>query len=314
MTGRETRWRRSQRASRGAVSGSAGFAGPALWLGYESLGRAARALPRARAYAAARRLMDALWPAWPQGRAATLANAEALLPHVRWEGDAASLARAQWRAYGEYLVDAVRLSELTPAACLAALEGAALEGAAADWARLRASYGARPTLFAVMHMGNWDVLGGAYTQVCGRSQVIVDPLGHRRLDAAVQRPRERLGMTPQTGAAGVRRAVAALRAGGTAAVLFDRPPAGRDSGVEVELFGRQARLSSVLERLAAASDAWVIPLAAVRERPGVFRFRALIDLDAGIEPRDASQGAVAAFEPRLAAHPEQWYQFGRFFE
>ena len=303
MTGRGTRWRRSRRAN------SAALAGTTLWLGYESLGRAARALSRARAYAAARRLMDAAWLVWPQGRAAALANAEALLPHVQWEGGAASLARAQWRAYGEYLVDAARLDELTPAACFAALDGAA-----ADWARLRASYGARPTLFAVMHMGNWDVLGGAYTQVCGRSHVIVDPLGHRRLNAAVQGPRERLGMTPQAGAAGVRRAVAALRAGGTAAVLFDRPPAGRDAGVEVELFGRPARLSSVLTRMAAASDAWVVPLAAVRERPGAFRFRALIDLDAGIAPQEAAQGAARAFEPRLAAHPEQWYQFGRFFE
>lgn len=302
MTGRGTRWRRSRRAN------SAVLAGTALWLGYESLGRAARSLPRARAYAVARRLMDAAWLGWPQGRAASLANAEALLPHVQWEGDAASLARAQWRAYGEYLVDAARLSELTPAACFAALEGAA-----ADWARLRASYGARPTLFAVMHMGNWDVLGGAYTEVCGRSHVIVDPLGHRRLDAAVQGPRERLGMTPQAGAAGVRRAVAALRAGGTAAVLFDRPPAGRDAGAAVELFGRRARLSSVLTRMAAASDAWVVPLAAVRERPGAFRFRALIDLDAGIAPQDAAQGAARAFEPYLAAYPEQWYQFGRFF-
>ena len=301
MTAPATPSRRSPPANSTAV-------GAGLRLGYESLGRLARALPRHRAYAAARRMMDMLWHAWPQGRAASLANAEALLPHVNWDGDAASLAQAQWRAYGEYLVDAVRLPELTPAQCFEAVEGDA-----ADWARLREDYGSRPTLFAVMHMGNWDVLGGAYTHACGRSHVIVDRLGDAGLDRAVQSPRERLGMTPQTGAPGVRRAIAALQAGGTAAILFDRPPAGRDTGVAVQLFGRPARLSSTLDRVAAATNAWIIPLAAVRQRESEFRFQALINLNAKIEPSQASQSAASAFEPWLAAHPEQWYQFSRFF-
>ena len=301
MTAPATPSRRSPPASSTAI-------GAGLRLGYESLGRIARALPRRHAYAAARRMMSMLWLAWPQGRAASLANAEALLPHVNWTGDAASLAQAQWRAYGEYLVDAVRLPELTPAQCFEAVDGDA-----ADWARLRAAYGSRPTLFAVMHMGNWDALGGAYTHACGRSHVVVEPLGHPSLDRVVQSPRERLGMTPQAGASGVRRAIAALQAGGTAAILFDRPPRGRDAGIEVQLFGRPARLSSTLDRVAAATNAWIIPLAAVRRCESEFRFRALIDLDAEIEPSQASQRAASAFEPWLAAHPEQWYQFSRFF-
>ena len=291
-------------------------AAAALYFAYATLAPLARRLPRARAYAAARRLMDAAWLGWPQGRRASIGNAETVLPHVDWHGDAASLARAQWRAYGEYLVDAVRLPELTPAQCFDALDGPA-----EDWTRLREAYGARPTLFAVMHMGNWDVLGGAYTHACGRSHVVVDPLGHPRLDHAIQTPRDHLGMTPQSGAAGARRTIEALRGGGTAAVLFDRPPGGRDDGVYVKLFGHSARLSSTLARVAVAADARIIPLAAVRVRPGQFRFRALIDLDAevplsppgGDRLEAITQTALAAFEPWLAAHPAQWYQFGRFF-
>ena len=284
-------------------------AATSLWLAYQSLGRLARALPRPRAYAAARRLMDAAWLAWPQGRRASIANARIILPHTCWNGDAPSLARAQWRAYGEYMVDAVRLDELTPEQCFDAVDGPA-----ADWARLRDAYGTRPTLFAVMHIGNWDVLGGAYTHACGRSHVIVDPLGHPRLDHAVQSPRNQLGMTPQAGPTGLRRTVKALRAGGTAAVLFDRPPQGRDPGVSVQLFGRTAQLSSVFERIAAAADAWIIPLAAVRTSPGEFAFQALIDLEAAIPPnKGATQRTLAAVEPHLAAHPTQWYQFSPFF-
>ena len=280
-----------------------------LWLAYQSLGRIARALPRPCAYAAARRLMDAAWLAWPQGRRASIANARILLPHTLWNGDAPSLACAQWRAYGEYMADAVRLNELTPAECFDAVDGPA-----ADWARLRDAYGTRPTLFALMHIGNWDVLGGAYTHACGTSHVIADPLGHPGLDQAVQSPRNRLGMTPQSGPAGLRRTVAALRAGGTAAVFLDRPPQGRDIGVSVQLFGRTTQLSSVFERIAAAADAWIVPLAAVRTSPGEFAFQALIDLDAAIPPhKGATQRTLAAFEPHLVAHPNQWYQFSPFF-
>ncbi len=284
--------------------------GAVLYLGYESLGRAARRLPRRSAYTAARRLADAAWYGWPAGRSAAAANAAVLLPHVHWAGGAASLGRAQFRRYGEYLVDAVRLDDTSPAACFAAVDGPN-----SGWRRLRAAYGRRPTLFAVMHMGNWDVLGGAYSHACGPSHVVVDSLGHRALDSAVHRSRRRLGMQPAAGAAGLRRVIGALREGGTAAVLFDRPPAGRDRGLRVELFGRAAQLSSTFGRIAHAAGAWVVPLAAVRDLQAEFRFRALIDLDAAIggDPQQITQQTLDVFEPWLAAHPDQWYQFGRFF-
>ena len=307
MTRRATPSKPSPRASNARRQA---LVGSALYVGYESLGRAARLLPRPSAYAAARIMMQAVWLGWPAGRAAAIENASVLLPHVDWRGDAASLARAQFRRYGEYLVDAVRLDELTPQACFAAVDVPA-----EDWRRLRERYGSRPTLFALMHIGNWDALGGAYTHACGRSHVLVDPLGHPQLDAAVQGPRDRLGMTPAAGAPGVRRVIEALRGGGTAAVLFDRPPAARDLGVAVRLFGREARVSSALERIARAADATVVPLAAVRVREGEFRFRALFELDAAIEGagEQVTQRTIERFEPWLAAHPDQWYQFGRFF-
>ena len=94
-----------------------------LALGYQTLGRTARVLPRPAAYAAARQMMTAVYHAWPRGRNAARRNAEHLLPHVDWDGDAGSLARAQFQRYGEYLVDAVRLDELTPADCYKAVGG-----------------------------------------------------------------------------------------------------------------------------------------------------------------------------------------------
>ena len=99
----------------------------------------------------------------------------------------------------------------------------ALETEPDVWPRLRALYGRRPVLFALLHFGNWDVGGGAFTAGCGRSSVLIEPLGHPRLDDAIQRGRDRLGMTPLDVTAGLRPALRALHAGATIAVLVDRP-------------------------------------------------------------------------------------------
>ena len=88
----------SRPTPRASNAGRQALVGSALYCGYESLGRAARLLPRPQAYAAARIMMQAVWFGWPAGRAAAIENASVLLPHVDWRGDAASLARAQFRA------------------------------------------------------------------------------------------------------------------------------------------------------------------------------------------------------------------------
>ena len=166
-----------------------------LAFGYQTLGRTARTLPRPGAYAAARQLMTAVYYAWPRGRNAARRNAEHLLPHVDWDGDADSLARAQFQRYGEYLVDAVRLDELTPADCYEAVGGDDPQHAD-QWEQLEEWYQRRPILFAVIHFGNWDILGGAFAHRIGPSMVLVDDLGHPALNSAIQNQRARLGMNP----------------------------------------------------------------------------------------------------------------------
>ena len=273
-----------------------------LALGYRTLGRAARSIPRPAAYAAARRMMDAVYLGWPRGRDAARRNAERLSPHVDWPGDAPSLARAQFRRYGEYLVDAVRLDELTPADCFQAVGGH--DPAYSDqWRQLEAWYQRRPILFAVIHFGNWDILGGAFTHRIGSSMVLVDDLGHPALNRSIQAQRARLGMTPAAGRRGLRQIVDHLKANGTAAVLFDRPPRPSEQTATEALFGRQVQLPSEIQRIAESTEAKLIPLSATRQGHEL-RFTPHLYLD--YRPDDS---LLTAFEPTLKSNPDQWYQF-----
>ena len=277
-----------------------------LALGYHTLGRAARTLPRPAAYAAARRLMTAVYRAWPRGRTAAQRNAERLLPHVDWEGSSASLAQAQFQRYGEYLVDAVRLDELSPADCFEAVGGH--DPTWADqWSNLEDWYGRRPILFAVIHFGNWDILGGAFTHRIGPSMVLVDDLGHPALNRAIQDQRARLGMTPASGRTGLRQIVNHLRSNGTAAILFDRPPRPGEQTVSEPLFDITVQLPNEIHRIAQSTNAKLIPLTATRQGHNLC-FTPYIDLN-----HDPSGPLLSAFQPPLRAAPDQWYQFRDLF-
>ena len=286
-----------------------------LYLGWRILGSSARALPRPWAYALSHRLMDAVYRGWLPGRRALHANLQPVLgtddPRQleRW-------SRRQLHRYSEYLVDALRLDALRPAECFAALE------TEPDvWPRLRAIYGREPILFALLHFGNWDVGGGAFSVGCGPSSVLVGPMGHPRLDRAIQAGRARLGMTPLSIERGVAPALRALRAGGTLALLFDRPLEPHEPGVDVRFFGQPCRLPAGMARLALATDARVVPLAVARCAAGRFSFRALMELDfqyrrSGDRQEDVralTQGVLDIYEPWVRRHPDQWYQFRPFF-
>ncbi|MDE2746427.1 MAG: lysophospholipid acyltransferase family protein [Chloroflexota bacterium] len=278
-----------------------------LALGYQTLGRAARVLPRPAAYAAARRLMDAVYLGWPRGRNAARRNAELLLPFVNWSGDAPSLARAQFQRYGEYLVDAIRLDELTPAKCFEAVGGHDPVWAE-HWMQLEEWYQRRPVLFAVIHFGNWDILGGAFTDRIGPSMVLVDDLGHPALNRAIQDQRARLGMTPASGRRGLRQIIDHLNDNGTAAILFDRPPRPNEQTTTETLFGQEIALPNEIHRIAELTGAKLIPLAATRQGHDL-RFTPHIDLD-----HNPAGPLLSAFESPLNSAPDQWYQFRRLMQ
>lgn len=178
---------------------------------------------------------------------------------------------------------------------------------------------------ALMHFGAWDVLGGAWTHHRalhgddgrgGELHALADSLGSPAMDREIRQVRARLGVRTLVRRRGLRRALEVLRAGGTVAVLIDRPVGSRERAVQGELFGRAIRVSDVLGRLAVFTDAAVQPLAAVRRAGDRGRFEGLIHPGGPIRGDAVSgvtQEVLSAFEPWLREHPDQWYHFRPVF-
>ena len=165
----------------------------------------------------------------------------------------------------------------------------------------------RGVVLALPHAGNWDTAGAW----CGLSGVPFTTVAERLEPAAVYDRflafREGLGMQvlPLTG--GPRPPFEVLRerleAGGVLCLLADRDLSAR--GVEVQLFGRPAKVPAGPAALALATGAALVPVT-LSFRPGgwgVVFWPALAHTDVPT----MSQELVHAFERGLAASPQDWH-------
>ena len=269
-------------------------------------------------YALADVAADAVYALWTPGRRRIRENLRVVLG----TDDAPTLdywGQRQLRRYGEYCLEALWPPGPTPADC-----DAALAADPADWERVRALAAEGPLIFALLHQGNWDVAGGAFTHNVGPSTVLAESLGARWLDAVVQGRRERLGMRVVYETA-PRAALRALRDGGALGLLIDRPlatePGAGGPGVDVTFFGARCRLPAGPARLALATHARIVPMAVLRSDSRALRFRVEIGLDfdpprsgdRAADVRTLTQALLDWFEGPVRRHPDQWYMFRRFF-
>ena len=289
--------------------------------GWRLFGALARALPQPLAYRLAGLVLELAFLLWPVGRRAMRENLRVVLARDDPTALAYWAARQQ-RRYGAYLVDAARLETLgaadAQAECRDALQSP-------DWPAVEAAVQAGPVIFALMHLGNWDVCAGALAARMspGSAAFLVpaEPLQHPTLDATMRRTRAALGLEllPATGSSG--RLLRALKRGQSVAILIDRPLGQRDQGVDVTFCGQPCRLSAGMARLALASGAPVIAAGAVRRASGSFLFEGFATIalapPIGDRARDVqvlTQTVLDAFEPWVRRHPDQWYQFRPFFQ
>lgn len=294
----------------------------AYYWGWRLFGSLARTLPRPLAYHLAGLVLEFAFLLWPAGRRAMRENLRAVLAR----DDPAVLAywaARQQRRYGAYLVDAARLETLGATAARAECRDALHSP---DWPTVEAAIQAGPVIFALMHLGNWDVCAGALAARMppGSAAFLVpaEPLKHPALDATMRRTRAALGLEllPATGSGG--RLLRALKRGQSVALLIDRPLGPRHQGVDVTFCGQPCRLSAGMARLALASGAPVIAAGAVRRASGSFLFEgfatvALAPPPTGARARDIqalTQAVLDAFAPWVRRHPDQWYQFRPFFQ
>lgn len=179
----------------------------------------------------------------------------------------------------------------------------------------RARAQGRGVIFASAHLGPLILVGQACSAMGIPLHVIAEPIAPRLFDLLNVRMRGRYGATfvPSTAALTI---VRVLRRGEGITVLADRAPSG--VGLRVPFFGREALLPAGHVMLAMRTGAPLVPTFAVREGD---RYRAQVLPPIDIVPgrgeaiaRENLARWAAVLEPFVAAAPEEWAVFERFWE
>jgi KDO2-lipid IV(A) lauroyltransferase len=177
------------------------------------------------------------------------------------------------------------------------------------WEHLRAAAKQADGLFLMTaHIGHWELVGqstGLYTPPVF---ALVRPLDNPRLDAMLAAVRTRFGLELVHKHGAARQLVRNLRTSGRMLVLLDQRVRSRDA-VEVPFFGRPARVSNLIARLAFKHQTPVVPVYAYPAPGGCYRIvaRPAIAADAGDDPvRELTTRYMAAVEAEIRRQPELW--------
>ncbi|WP_448060660.1 phosphatidylinositol mannoside acyltransferase [Cellulomonas hominis] len=237
------------------------------------------------------------------------------------------LSRAGMRSYMRYFGEAFALSSLTPEQVTARVRIVDRE---VLQPRLDAG---EMVLLALGHMGNWDLAGAWATMHLAPVTTVAERLEPEELFQEFLAFREGLGMTivPLSGAGGgvFRELVRAARRGpGVLPLLADRDLTAR--GVEVQLFGRRARVAAGPAALAVTTGA---PLAAAvlhyerlhgeRRRAAASPWGLVIEFGRFIEvPAEGTKAEKVAVMSQLWVddlaegidqHPQDWHMLQKVF-
>ncbi len=254
---------------------------------------------------------------------------EANLARVRPDLDAAGLrrlTRAGLRSYLRYFGEAFTLRALTADQVAARVR---VTGREHVQPHLDAG---RQVVLALAHMGNWDLAGAWATTHLAPVTTVAERLEPEELFQEFVAFREGIGLriVPLTGGGDVfRRLTRVVRTGpGLLPLLADRDLTAR--GIEVDLFGRRARVAAGPAALAVSSGAPLVPTAVTYERLRGARRRAAggpwgvvisflpavavpSDVPRREQVRAATQAWVDAVAAAIHARPQDWHMLQRVF-
>lgn len=169
-------------------------------------------------------------------------------------------------------------------------------------------------VFALPHVGNWDVAGAWFTSNDVPLSVVVERLQPVELHEWFENFRSSLGMSVVVNddhVAGV--LIAALKRGEAIALLCDRDVDG--TGGDFEFFGEVTKLPKGPATLALRTGAALIPFAVFETPTG---FRAVVDAPVQIERSGAglrsdvdlvTQRLTRRIEALIRQEPSQWHLF-----
>jgi phosphatidylinositol dimannoside acyltransferase len=226
-----------------------------------------------------------------------------------------ALSRAALRSYARYWLEVFRLPVIPVERIVSGMHINA-DGEAAMFAELRAGRG---VLLALPHMGNFEQAGGwVVAEGAGTFTTVAERLRPESVYEAFVRFRQGLGMEvlPLTGEHGPFGVLAQrLRAGGLVCLVSDRDL--KETGVQVEMFGEQARIAASAA-LAVHTGAALMPVATWFEgEDWGARIYPEIPVPASGSRAEKvaamSQQLARVFEQAIAEHPQDWHMLQRVF-
>jgi phosphatidylinositol dimannoside acyltransferase len=226
-----------------------------------------------------------------------------------------TLSRAAMRSYARYWLEVFRLPAIPVERIMSGMHVNA-EGEAELFANLKAGRG---VVIALPHMGNFEQAGAWVVQRgAGTFTTVAERLRPESVYEAFVRFRQSLGMEvlPLTGGRSPFGTLAQrLRAGGLVCLVSDRDL--KDTGVEVELFGEKARISSTAG-LAVHTGAALLPVTTWFEGDdwGAQIYPEIPVPETGTRAEKVaqmSQQMAHVWETGIAKHPQDWHMLQRVF-
>jgi phosphatidylinositol dimannoside acyltransferase len=251
------------------------------------------------------RASQASYLAWPQRRRWSNDNFAHVLgtgpddPRVR------SLALAAYSTYARYLVELMRLPQMSVEQVASVVEAEGVDAVVHAW---RGS--GRGLIVSAGHVGNNEVVAGGLAGMGLPVAAVADDSTFPELFEHLRERRERwhLKLVPWRN---LREIYGVLRRAEILALLIDWGY--RDDGIPVRFFGAWTTLPGGPAILSAKTGAPILPAAARRLSPGRFRLTpgTLVTV-ASTEPAEllrATQELADQLEDTIRAAPEQWYSF-----
>jgi len=230
-------------------------------------------------------------------------NLEAAFP-TRSPAERRIIARGTFKHFGRLLFELLEFSTLSPTAMLARVEFDGEE-------RVRSAYAQRKgVLFVTGHFGFWELHAVVHPLKFEPIGVLARALDNPRLNALLERIRERTGNTVLYRQGTIRRVMRLLHGGHGVALLIDQHIQSRDA-IAVDFFERPASTTSAVAALALRTGAPVVPVFALPLGRG--RYRMIYEHPVE-PPRAESEDAVREFTQRctdvlemyVRRHPELW--------
>jgi lipopolysaccharide heptosyltransferase II len=163
----------------------------------------------------------------------------------------------------------------------------------------------RGFIYALLHMGNWEVLSQVVVSKGTSGGAMYQPLTNPFLDAHVLRCRQRTGCRLFNRHDGFNGPVRWLRNNGGVGILVDQHAG--DAGQWSPLFGRLASTTNLAALLSRKTGAPILPVSVVTDAPGRWRMIISPKLDAPPDIELATAALNVALESNIRSSPHDWF-------